>query len=163
MERFGYASTDYRETEKKIRKGAVDGQPDLPEKRRIKWACVFVIFYLTNPRLFKSLVCLGSSGNQRDSDPACFFGFSSNRLADTVERARVILMFGECRVPFKPNIYRVWHDSADLKQVWLINVVVFNDLIFPDNQDLVRRRACRRVGTFDPCPQCFGVHFTRFA
>jgi len=39
-------------------------------------------------------------------------------------------MFGECRVPFKPNIFRVWHDSADLKQVWLINVAVFNDLIF---------------------------------
>jgi len=100
VERFGYASTDYRETEKKIRKGAVDGQPDLPEKRRIK------ALYALDP--------VGTNGTQT---PPIFLGFSSNRLADTVERARVILMFGECRVPFKPNIYRVWHDSADLKQI----------------------------------------------
>jgi len=51
--------------------------------------------------------------------PSTFFGFNSNHLAGSVDHARVVLMFGERCIGFRPNIYSDPPQSqSQLQQTW---------------------------------------------
>lgn len=58
---------------------------------------------------------VGSCGITLQTPPTVF-GFHSNHLAGAVKRARVILMFGERCIGFRPNIYSSL--EARLQQIW---------------------------------------------
>ena len=89
--------------------------------------CYNTTIHLTFRASLRALYALDPVGTNGTQTPPKLLGFPSNRLARAVKHARVILMFGERRVPFQPNIYRDCDDDADLKQVRLINVAVSKD------------------------------------
>ena len=51
--------------------------------------------------------------------PTTFMGYNTGGWANCIRRARVILMEGENRASFEPNVYRVQHPN--LQQVWPIS------------------------------------------
>jgi hypothetical protein len=71
-----------------------------------------LIFFLT----FGSVYALDPVGSYRGfTTPVKFLGFDSKELPPELRRARVILMAGEGRIGFQPNIYT---DNSDrLEQV----------------------------------------------
>ena len=113
---FGYPtagdSVNGKELQKKIRCGGILDNPTMSDCNQIR--CIQAVSGFICPLIVDRVYALDPGGTYWLRTPPTFFGLNSRTLPPGV-RARVILMAGEGKLGFQPNIYTT--KSTRLRQV----------------------------------------------